>query len=78
MELIVIPRTDIIVQPVTKLAKLMLPSATQTIKCHAIKTWAVSVISQDHKLIACSITLIRNFVTLKMEYHATTMHLDGT
>ena len=71
-------QTDIIVQPVTILIKKMLLSATQTIKCHAIKTWAVSVISQDHKLIACSITLIHNFVTLKMEYHATIMHLDGT
>ena len=66
-----------IVQPVTKYIKLVLLSATQTIKCHAIKTWAVFVISQDHKLIACSITLIRNFVTLKIEYHATIMPLDG-
>ena len=77
MEVTVIQQADMIVQPVTKLIKLMLLSATQTIKCHAIKTWAISVISQDHKLIACSITLIHNFVTLKMEYHATIMPLDG-
>ena len=56
----------------------MLLSATQKIKYHAIKTWAVSVISQDQKLIACSIILIRNFVTLKMEYHAKIIYLDGT
>jgi len=44
---------------------------------HAIKIMEQSVTTQDKRLIVCLITLFHNYVTLKMDFLASIIYLDG-